>query len=1354
MRSMTVQGQLEVSGTSGSMKNVFLRCSKWGWLVLLVVALMAPFCAQAQLSGKAAVTGTVTDSTGAVIPGASVAATNEATGITTTTTTTGAGDYNFSNLDPGIYTVTVSAKGFEKLIQKGIHANAMESQTYNPVLTVGGSSIEITVTSALPQLETTNATVGATMENDVYSELPIEMGAYGQTDQRRATDFAFLMPGVQGNNTNGNPTTNTGVVNGSGARGAASAVYVDGVVFVRAGGNGDPRYVWSAISVDAIDQFQVQTTGYSAVYEGQGVMNYTVKQGGNKQHGSVYEFIRNTSFDTWGFLAHAPNALTGVPVKPVEHSNEYGINLSGPLVPFGKWKEKVFYYGNYNGFRYTSATPTSITFPTPNQQNGNFTQTGTFVGTGTAADTPIYDPSSEHACSAHNSLTTGGAVDGFPCRYQFGYGAPASGTGPFGAPVLGGIGSTGLAANVIPTTRFSPVAQKMQTLLQSVVPTSSVSSALAGNYIGANPTGLVNWSTTDRIDFLPTSSDTFAFIFADGRQASSVPVGQSTAGRNIGPVPFNYGQAYAPKTAVGIIEETHIFTPHLINQLKWGYARYNGPTFNPDTAAAYAPSNFGLSIANYSNTGTAVGGQAISTMPIVPFAGANSPTGWGGTIANSTIAQNYTVMDNLQWTVGKHSFTFGGQVAWMLYNTYSATGGTTPIVLASGVNETAALKNASGYATNGGGMAYASFLLGQIDSLSGKNNATSASTFTYTDYSAHPGYGARFRPISPYIQDNWKISPKLTLDLGLRYDFYPSVKEVHDDGSYFDPNLANTAVGSLLGALNYTGTGTGTCNCDTPVKNYYRNFGPRLGAAYQIDSKTVIRSSWGVMYTHGDAVGGLASTLGTLGFSNAPTNSSSNDFTAMTGLLASGSLNQAGTAIVGAGNGIIPGYAAPTGVSSGSTYGMGNTNAASTVGANSSSPSGSTFDDPYLGGRAPEYINWTFGIQRQVTSALAATVTYVGSEGHFLQLDSNTARGFQSNQLDPKYLALGAHLADVGATVTTDCSATGAVTTNGFSCGTALTYINAKAALSTLLKPYPFESPSDSFGYVGNANYHAVQATANMRAWHGLTTNASYTFGRSIDDGGTFRTGYAIPAQFLANSTASTPSWKADRIERSVSTANQTHHFVATAVWDWSLGKTILNTSAYERAILGGFKFSGVFQEFSGSPLAITEATAQTNPAQSGAPAVMNPAYSGSARNNGRWGKGATWQNATGTGTPIKTYIVQSAGATKAVATGPFIDTASDTTEYSYLFSDGARTAPYDLVGPGTYQLDLAMVRSFPLHLTQASRLDFRAEWYNVTNHTFWSVADTKIHDANFGAVTPSGSNNRKAAQFSARIAF
>ena len=168
-----------------------------------------------------------------------------------------------------------------------------------------------------------------------------------------------------------------------------------------------------------VDQFQVQTTGYSAVYEGQGVMNYTIKQGGSKQHGSVYEFIRNTAFDTWGFLAHAPNPITGLPVKPVEHSNEYGINLSGPLVPFSsKWKQKVFYYGNYNGFRYTSATPTAITFPTPNEQAGNFTASGTYIA---GTDVPIYDPSSQYACTHNSTNGSAGintAMDQAPVQVQ------------------------------------------------------------------------------------------------------------------------------------------------------------------------------------------------------------------------------------------------------------------------------------------------------------------------------------------------------------------------------------------------------------------------------------------------------------------------------------------------------------------------------------------------------------------------------------------------------------------------------------------------------------------------------------------------------------------------------------------------------------------------------------------------------------------------------------------------------------------------------------------------------------------------------------------------------------------------
>ena len=1246
-------------------RTLLHRASQLGCLLAVLLLAGSAF---GQLTGKGAVTGTVMDKTGAVIPGATISALNVATGISTTVQTTGAGDYTFSNLDPGIYTLTATAKGFSSLVQENIHVNAMETQTYNPVLSIGVTTTQITVTTQPPQLETSNATLGATMEQETYAKLPIEMGAYGSPDQRRATDFVYLMPGVQGNETNGNATTNTGVVNGSGSRGAVSDVYIDGIPFVRAGGNGDPRYVWTAISVDAVDQFQLQTSGYSAIYEGQGVMNYSVKQGTAQQHGSVYEFFRNTALDTWGFF-RSNSPVTGLPVKPIEHSNEYGINLGGPLIPFGSLKRKLFYFTNYNGFRYTSATPTPMTFPTPAEQTGDFSA---FLALKTPI--PIYDPLSQTTCTANS--TNG------PCRYQFGYG-PSGTAGPAGNPALTG------TANVIPSSEFSQVAKNMQSFLAKELP-GQISSALQNNYVAPNATGLVNWSTTSRIDYLLNSKDTLTVLGAVGRQASSVPVGQTTSGRNVGPVPYNYGQAYAPKTAVWTVEETHVFSPNLLNQFKWGYARYNGPTFNPDDASLYAASTMGLS-------GLPTG-QASSVFPIVTFAGTDAPTNWGGTTENLTLAENYTVLDNVQWNIGRHAFTFGGQTAWLEYNVVNATNGSTPITLANAVTETSGINASSNaspkyVATTGTGLAYASFLVGEIDKGS------------FTQY-LQQEFGARFRAISPYAQDTWKVNSKLTLDLGLRYDYFPTITEVHNAESFFDPGLANPITG-VAGALNFTGHGSGTCNCSTPVNNYYKNVGPRVGLAYQLGSKTVIRSSYGVMFTHGDAVGGLNTSIGTLGFSAAPSFSSNGSLLSTIPLTGS--------------NGAVPSYTGATGVASGPAYGTGYTTTASYTGT----PSSMQYDDPYYGGRAPEYINWTFGVQRQISNAIAATVSYVGSEGHFLQTDGGNGRGYWSDQLDPKYLSLGTALADKGAAMTADCTKYSLPCPAGFT---------ASQPLSTALKPFPFQSVSDSFGqYMGNSSYNALQALLSVRSWHGLTSTLNYSFSRAIDDGGYFRTGYAIPAGAIYNATNAT--YKADRIERGVSTSNQPHHFVATTVWDWPFGRTVFAESPIERAIMGGLSFSGVFQAYSGSPLVITSSSCQNNPAQASnyCPAALNPTFSGSARQNGKWGDGATAANYN-----TIQYINPSA-----------FKVASD-----YTFGNAPRTAADNLYGPNNYQLDLAAVRSFPLHFTESTRLDFRAEWYNVTNHTQFAVASSAVGNSTFGTVTQSGTLNRKAAQFSARISF
>jgi hypothetical protein len=1239
-----------------------------------VAALAALLCvclwsapARAQLSGEGAITGSVQDQTGAAIPGAKVAIVRDSTGVAINTESTSAGDYSVSTLTPGVYTVTVSAPGFQTLTQKNVEVNALETQTFNPKLTIGATDTTVTVTTAPPQLDTATAQLGATLENDMYSALPIEMGANGQPDQRRASDFAALLPGVQFNETNGNATTNTGVVNGSGSRGAASAVYIDGVPFTNGAGEGDPRFVWTAISVDAVDQFQVETSGYPALYEGQGVENFNIKQGGNKFHGAVYEFFRNTALDSWGFYK-ASNPVTGKLEKPVEHQNEYGIILSGPLVPFGTWKDKLFFFGNYDGFRYLHDAPQLNSFPNLAEQAGNF-----------QGIQPIYDPSTQTACTANNTNATNKT-----CRYEYGYisgGTP----GPNGNPVLGPGGAA--AIDVIPAGQIAAVAKAMQAGIPALVNQNPTN-----NYVSQNSSALSNWSMTDRIDYNVSTKDSLSMTAALGRQASSVPVGQTTSGRNTGPLPYNYAQAYAPKTAVGIIEETHTFSNSLLNQFKYGFARYNSPGINADNNPAYAAT----AVYGY---GGLPAGQAAGSFPITTFAGTDAPTNWAGDNANTGVSNSYTLIDNLQWVKGKHTLTAGIDLAWIQYNYFSETGGSSPVTLANAVTETAGFTNASSSPTPGTGDSYASFLIGQIDKASLSQNSV-------------PETGARFRPISPYLQDNWKVTSKLTLDLGLRWDYYPTYTENHNVLSWFDPTLTNP-VTNAPGAIQYAGSGAGTCNCTTNVQNYYKNFGPRIGFAYQSDPKTVWRGSYGVMYTHGNGVGGSAVSrqgTGTLGFSAAPSDSSNTSTYLSTAPLQGG----------------FPAYTPALGVASGPAYGTGYTNVTGFTG----SPQSASYGDPVYGGRAPQYINYTFGMQHQWTQNFTTTMSYVGSEGHFLIADGSNADGFHSDQLDPKYLSLGNCLGTAVSKLTATCLSQ--VAASG---GVIPTWFNTGQTLATALTPFPEYKVSNSYDNTSNSSYNALQLSAQKRFAHGTTFMANYTWSRVIDDGGTFRTGYAIPAAYSNDGR----SWKQDAIERNVSTSNQPHHFVFTGVENLPY----YHGSEWTRAIFGGFKFSQILQMNSGSPLPIIASTCQTNQAESTCEPTLNPSFTGSARVNGRWGHGNTY------GSPVS-YITPSTTCNN----GPFVaPTAACLLPLAYTFGNSPRSAPYGLTGPGNFNLDISLRRTFPLHLGESTKLSLQADLYNVTNYVLFSGIGETLGSSSFGEPS-SQFNNARAGQLSARLEF
>ena len=352
-------------------------------------------------------------------------------------------------------------------------------------------------------------------------------------------------------------------------------------------------------------------------------------------------------------------------------------------------------------------------------------------------------------------------------------------------------------------------------------------------------------------------------------------------------------------------------------------------------------------------------------------------------------------------------------------------------------------------------------------------------------------------------------------------------------------------------------------------------------------------------------------------------------------------------------------------------------------------------------------------------------MSYVGSEGHFLT-PSGSPRGYWANQLDPKYLVLGSLLTS-SATVTNIATANAIIKApNGYS------VFDPKQTIGTYYRAFPQYSVSDSYDYTGNSIYHGLQASLVERPVHGLNFMLNYTWAKSLDDAGTFRAGYDIPAIYSADGKFH----KADTLDRSVSTIDQAHHVVLTAVYDLPFGKGELGGKyALTRALLANYKFSAIFQGYTGSPLAITGSNCGVNAANQTCIPLIASGFSGRARINGSWGAGST---ASGSGQP--TYINAAAF------------TAVPSTAAAPLFSTTARTAPLDLFGPGNYDIDISLRRSLSLELWNMHLL-LQGDLYNVTNHTQFGGIGTTFGNSTFGQVSAQ-SNASRDAQLAAKIEF
>ncbi|WP_420237809.1 TonB-dependent receptor domain-containing protein [Telmatobacter bradus] len=1257
----------------------------------------------AQTGGQGALEGTVLDPGGAAVAHATVTAINQASGVASERTSSSAGVYEITPLIPGIYTITVTADGFETLKQENIEVNGMSITGYNAKLKLGAANETVTVTDTPPQLETTNATLGATVTHEVYESLPFIMNA----QQRDATSYGTLAPGAQ---------SGSRAPNFSGTGNYASEVYLDGIPTTTANMQSDNRPVSNSIAVESVDQMSIQTSGATAEYQGAGSMSFTTKSGGKEYHGSVSDFVRNRAFDTWGFTqpwATKVAVVNGVSTtvaagKPQEHLNEISIALGGPL-PKTKYtkslSEKLFFFANWDEFHgRNSATPVLDTVPTTLMREGNFTE----LGTGSHVFNPFVNTCSGSTCS----------------RSVFAYG-----------------GTT----NVINPTYISPISQYEQ----SFMPSQSLSSTTL-NYLASGISGYDNHSLVLKFDYDLTHSQRVSFVYTRGARHSigygSVLPKPYTVGVDSNVIPVNM-----------IIEHQWVASSTIVNQLKYGFTRQGGGTYAPTAGGSWA-TDAGI-------TGLPAG-QASENFPCSSFSTSTYftavQTAWtecGASDASSkTVPNTFTLLDNLQWSKGKHLLTFGIQYQWLEDNvsaqiTHSGVYTQTWSPLDTAQYSGTSLLTTGKTLATAYGYSYASFLLGAVHSAS-----TSVPTYATL--------GGRYRPFAPYVQDDWKITPRLTMNLGLRWDFMPPYHEVNDRWSFFQPNWINAATGTY-GSLEFAGNhGAGiSCMCRTPVQTYWKNWGPRLGLAWQANDKTVVRAGFSVSYTHAGGVGGRAGAgtgASSLGFGSniiLPTAVTSGSSAGPSFYLNTSSGFSAAEGYTNSNFGGV-GYSIPAALTpsaSSLTLDTGNYVSSGSYVTPGSAPA---YADPYLSGRAPEFEFFNFGIQRALTNKITLSINYAGSEGHFV--DGATVPGFWSGYPDMNHVAALSPL--YAADGTTHMMAAQATTANVASAmaadpslAVATWYANAGNASTTptigrWTRPYPQYSspPSAEWDNIANVNYNSLQITLAQRDWKGVTYTFNYTYSKNIGDDGTTRASWAVPASMSSNGKAMPGNNRADR---DLTTTNEPQNLNLYGVANLPFGKGhIGGSNLFVRSIASDWKFAGIFTYHSGVPLLITGSTCNQYSVGTCMPDLVD-GMRNKIRENGKWLKGVGGKN-----TAAKHYLNSAAFSTPNTITGT--NAGSAAVPYTKI-GDAPRTelSRVGLTYPSVYNINANLQRSFNLTRSGDAKFVFQADCFNVTNtvtpstiSAAWSSQDETLSTNTFGEVTAVTGN--RDFQFSGRITF
>lgn len=1022
----------------------------------LVAALLVSTVLYAQ-QGTATLSGTVTDSSGGVVPGALVSVTDDTRGIKAGAQSHSNGEYSVPLLPPGDhYTVKVTMQGFSAVTYNNVILQIAQSAKIDVTLSIGGVAETVDVSSSAPLLDTQTSSLGQVITGETVQDLPLNGRSSFRLIQLtpgvRFTQGAYGQFGDVAVNTN--QDTNFSI---NGGRFQSNEILIDSVP----AGTGFFNTITTLPSVDDTQEFKVESSDLSAAYGrySGGVVNVSTKSGTNNIHGNVFEFLRNNYFDANDWF----NKRAGNPVPPFR-MNQFGGTAGGPLtVPHVyHGKDRTFFFLSYQGTRRVKGSTTILSFPSAALKTGDFSEvcTSGFNGSGicnTAAQ-QIYNP--------FTTNSTTGARTAFP-------------------------------NNKIPTNLLDPVALR----IQPYFPLPNIGGAgLTNNYISNAPVRLLQDFGSVRIDQNVTQK---YHLF--GRYAySRTPLTQPNATGNIADRTGAVGTTTFKNQSFAF-DNTYQLTSSLAITANYGFARWyqirQTLSFGFDNATLGFPSAFTSQI----------------TLPMFPNVNIANYTGLANQSYLSNGNDSHALLITVTKSLGRHNISFGGdgRLKKINYFVVANSGGT--------YSFTQPFTRPTATATAGGN-AYASFLLG----AGGSGDVPIGSGDRLQNY-----YGAVF------VQDNFRISPKLTLNFGVRYDGETPYIDANNRLSYFDPSVAspakNASFPNLTGGLLFA-AGTGNRSRSIYTRQH-DNIVPRLGFSYNPNPLTVVRGGFGMSYAALELSNSAIGFVPNLGFSSDTNWNVSND----NGFTPADLLRNPYP------NGLIK----PTGQALGAGTQLGQ---AITVWSHNP-------PTPYS-----EQFN--LDVQQQFPGNTLLDIGYSANMGRHL------TAVLERNQLDPQYLSLGTQLSTQVANPFQPLVMVG-------------TLARPRVSRQQLLLPFPqFLTVTDINNPFGSSSYHSLQTKLVKRASHGITLLGSYTWSKAISN---------VNSQLapLGGSTNGTSIQNVYNLgaERALSELDQKHSFILNTVVEapFGRGKAFLATlPVFADKIVAGWKVSTIWTEQSGFPLTFT----------------------------------------------------------------------------------------------------------------------------------------------------------------------